>query len=339
MQENRIFLKQTLAMDKSGERTSGNIKGVAYTGAVISEHGFVKNLVVDLKSLSVKKEITPIFRDHSPSQVAGRSTVSVNQDNVTFEGVISSKTQHGQEILALSDDGFEWEISMGIYGGQMIEVEDETINGHEIRNGVVLKNGVIREISIVALGADSDTSAEFFSIKQGEHKMSKYSFTQEQWAKFACGCGGTAETTPDEMEKKFADEKAKAEELQKQIDALKAEVAAKQAELDKIKEQEELSAREAQITAALSAKNIEMSQEKIKEAAKSNQTTELMISFIGEMKAQDKKINPAMAGKQDLGADLTASNKTEDVIAKAELMVKEGKAKDLFTAINILEVK
>lgn len=316
-------------------KPNGDISGVAYTGAVIEEHGFIRNLVIDLSTLSVKKKITPLFRDHNPSQVVGKSEVVVSDKDVTFSGKLFNTSQYGKEIIDLASEGLEWEVSLGVYGGKLQEVEEEEVNGHFIQSGTALRNGVIREVSIVALGADDQTSAEIFKVQKGENKM-KYNFTEEQWQKFACACGGDKDSSSEDLEKKFAESDDKAAELQKEIDAKQAEIDALKAQIEELKGKEETAARVEKINAAVKAKGIEMSAAKIDDAAKTEASTTLLLSFIEDMKAE-KKIPSGMAGKQDLGNAVKGN--VQDIHKQAELMVKEGKAKNLFEAITMLEVK
>ena len=66
--ENKIYLKQNISAEQV---KSGEINGVAYSGAVIPNYMFYKNFIVDLSTLTVAKKKTPIFRVHLASQVAG----------------------------------------------------------------------------------------------------------------------------------------------------------------------------------------------------------------------------------------------------------------------------
>lgn len=332
---NKIYLTQTLSLKKEGDEFKGDISGVAYTGAVIPEHGWVKNLVIDLSTLKVAKEKTPILRDHITSQVAGHSKVDISEKEVTFTGKLSKKSKFGIEIMEMADDEFDWEMSLGVYGGRLLEIEKQTINGHYIESGTVLKDGLVREISVVALGADKDTSAQVFKLdNEGEFKPM---LTKEQWIKLACACGGSDKTTPEELETKFAEGEEKAAELQKEIDALKSQIAAKQAEIDKLKEDGEVESREAELKSAIDAKGIELAEEKIKEAAKTKEKTEMLLSVIADMKKQET-VPAHMRGKTDLGQSIKPED-TDKIRLQAEELVKEGKAKNFLEALSLVEVK
>lgn len=316
----------------------GIIDGVAYSGAAIPTYMWYKNFIVDVSTLSSAKAKTPLFRDHDPSRVAGSGTVTIGDNQVLFKGQISKKTSHGQEIIDLADDDFDWEMSLGVYDGTIEEVEDTEVNGQMISHGFVLRNGLLREVSIVALGADKNTSATIMSLKGDQMKI-----TELQYVALACACGGNKDTSPEELEKKVKEikmeseaDKAKIDVLNKEIEDLKAAIAAKEAELVKIKEGEEEAANMSQITEAVKAKGIKFSEEKMKEAAKSKEKTATLLSLIEGMESV-KQIPNNFGGKTKVSSDdgSAAENDAEAILMKAEAFVKEGKAKNFLEAITM----
>lgn len=335
---NVIHLKQSLAAENI---SSGEIKGVAYSGAVIKNHGFLENLIIDLSTLSIAKGKTPIFRDHMPFQVAGQGVVTIS-DDVKIEGRISNKNAFGKEIIDLAADGFEWEMSLGVYGGDLLEFEDETFNGQKLSHGVVLKNGVIREVSVVALGADKDTHAEVFNLKlkkdsnKGESNMK---ITEEQWVKLACGCGGTKESTPEDLAQNFKASQEEIDAAKKEIEMLKAKIAEQQAIIDSANSEAELKARTEEIATKIAEKNLEFSEDVIAKAAKSTESKEMFLGMIEGMKAQDKKIEASFTEITVVGGEKVTGNSNEAIILKANQLVSEGKYPTFLDAINAIEVK
>lgn len=333
---NKLFLKQHLAAESL---VDGNIKGIAYTGAPIKNHGPFQNLIIDLSTLTVAKAKTPIFRDHMPFQVAGQGSVTISED-VKLDGRISQKNQFGKEIIELAQDGFEWEMSIGVYDGQLEEFENEEYNGITLTSGVVLKNGVIREVSVVALGADSGTNAEVFSLsktidsKKGESVM----LNKEQWVKLACGCGGNEKTTPEELEQTFAASKEEVDKLKAEIDALKKEIADKQAIIDEATKETEMAARTTEVEAAVKAKGLEFKPEVLAKASLTAESKEMFLSMLEGMEA--KKIDKKFTENVDLGRDPKLNKEDPNSIQlAASKMVEEGKAKDFLTALSILGEK
>lgn len=292
-----------------------------------------------MATLSVAKpNKTPVLRDHQTSLVAGHGVVAI-EDKVTMEGEISKKIQAGQEIISLAEDGVEWEMSLGVYGGNLREFENETINGKEITHGVVLEKGTIREVSFVILGADMNTSAQVFNVlpKKGDPKMK----LQENaaWAKFACGCGGTKDSTPEELEQKFAASQEEIDAKQAEIDQLKADLAKAQEDLEKMKEEEETSVRADSIKAAALEKGIELSQESIDAAKVSKEATEVLVKTFKSMAKIEKKVSEKFTKKvnfTDPAKPELDEKDPEAIRLAANKLVEEGKAKDFVTAIKML---
>lgn len=317
---NTIYLKQNV---DSEAIKSGKVKGIAYSGAVIKNHGWLKNLVIDLATLSVAKEKTPLLRDHNTAQIAGTVNVSVDKTKeVSFEGKISQKTSYGQEIIELSEDEFPWEVSMGIFDGEIEEFENGQFNGQDIPYGNVLKNGVIREISLLALGADGATSAEVFEVKKLTNKEVEMNLgiTKEDWAKFACGCGGNADSKPEDLKANFDAKEEAVIEKQKEIDDLKAKLAEAQAALDKLKGEEETSARANELKLAATDKNFDLTDAIVQTAAATVEGTALLKQVI---EAAPKKIAADMAKKVELGTGESLQVSEADVFERATKLSEE----------------
>lgn len=335
---NPIFFTQKLETESA---TKGELEGIAYSGGIIPMHGPYQNLVVDVATLKIAKKKTPILRDHMTSLVSGHGEVTIDGNDVKIKGKLSKKSAHGLEIMQLAEEGFEWEMSLGVYEGTIEEVKDVEINGHQLSHGFVLRNGLLREVSIVALGADMNTNAQIFSQVKGENTMK---LTHEQFVSLACACGGNKDTTPEELqemvEKKnlMTDEQeAKVAELEKMVADLKEEIATKEAEIAAIKAEDAEAERVEEMSAAVKEKGIQFSLEKIKEAAKSKETTEILLSFIKDMKPMGK-IPAELAGKVDLGATVKAKG-ADAIRLAAEQLVKEGKAASFIEALEMVEEK
>jgi hypothetical protein len=80
--------------------------------------------------------------------------------------LLSGMPQHTDDISYTAGRGFSWQISMGAGLSQKPELvpagEKTKVNGRVWAGPVlVARNAHLREISILAMGADSDTSASF----------------------------------------------------------------------------------------------------------------------------------------------------------------------------------
>lgn len=336
-----IFLTQKLDRESA---LKGEIKALAYSGAPIANHGPFKNLIIDVATLSIAKEKTPILRDHDPSLVLGHGVVYFNESEVHISGVLSKKSVVAQEIMALAEDGFDWEMSLGIFDGELIEVENEEFNGFHVEQGFVIKNGVLREVSVVALGADMNTSAHIFSQEKGDLKM-EIKMSQELYAKLACACGGDKDTKPEDLADKAEKTKleteeaiAKIEQLEEQIEKLEEAIEQKEAEIEAIKEEEEVEMRAASLKSAADEKGIKLSVEKIAEASKSKESHALLLSVIKEMEVA-KKIDQKFSKKLEVSTGAANPKTSDEIRLSARQLIKEGKAKDMIEAIALVEVK
>lgn len=332
---NKFFLqgKAEFSVD-SESKLDGKAKGVVYSGAPIKRHGPFENLIIDLSTTTVAKQKTPLLKDHQTSQIAGHGQLAIEDNKLVLkEGQLSKSTAAGKEIRELAEEGFEWEMSMGIFDFKIQEVENETINGYKIDKGFVFRGGVIREASFVPLGADMNTTASVFNYQQKEENFME--FKAEEWAEFACACGGNKESTKEDVKKKFSENEKKIKDLEDENKKLKEqfEVAQKEVEATKTKE------RETQIKDALAAKKISLSNEQVSAASLSDESTKNLLSLIEGMKVE-KQIEEKFSEKTVI-SDKTETTKENpnELRLQAEKLVEEGKAKDFLSALAMLEGK
>lgn len=353
-----VFLKEEEGDKKSSK---GHVKGVAYTGSLIKNHGFIQNLIVDLSSLTIARESTPIFFNHDPSDPIGKAAVEVDKDGfqVLIDGEVFDVTESGKKVRTLSDAGYEWQLSIGIFDGTEEVVDKETVNGVEVENATVIRGAVLREVSIVTLGADEHTKVEVL-----ENKGAKEMFmTKEEWVKFACACGGDKNSKPKDLQAKFQsmeEAEEKVEELEEKVEALETEnkeaevkVEALEGEVEELEEKvEELveeieeikeevvrEEREEELRAKVAQVGLKISDRKIREAAKTSTGFKVLMSFIGDAQpASKKKASETFTKKVSLGGGGSGTQDAATQIAlAADALVKEGKAKDFMEALEMVE--
>jgi len=166
---------------------------LAYSGSRMSVAGFPDDVVVDLASLKTT-ERTVVLRDHDHSRVVGHATrVDGMSGRLLIEGVMSGAGQHKSDILEAAKNGFPWQASVGVFGGKVEQIgsgESVRVNGQKQRGPLaIVRGGTLREVSIVALGADDKTSARIAARKEaGEMDF-------DQWL---AACGIDADTLTDE---------------------------------------------------------------------------------------------------------------------------------------------
>lgn len=151
--------------EASAER---KLTGVAYSGDVVTDHGYWSNLVIDLASLSVATPI-PLLCCHDAEDTVGVVT-STNTDGnaLNIEArLFADVDDDAAEIAAKADKGFPWQLSVGIWPTSIESVQPGAtiqLNGRTFTGPLdVFRGGRVREVSVVAIGADSKTSATVLS--------------------------------------------------------------------------------------------------------------------------------------------------------------------------------
>ena len=137
--------------------------GVAYSGEVITDHWYWKQVIFDLDSMQIKGRI-PALLEHSSYQRAGAiENHSISYESgLTVSGILLSN-EYGTQVATDSDDGFPWQMSVRIEPSSIDEIQagnTVTVNGKLLHGPItVFRGGRIREVSFCALGADENTMA------------------------------------------------------------------------------------------------------------------------------------------------------------------------------------
>ena len=137
--------------------------GVAYSGEVITDHWYWKQVIFDLDSMQIKGRI-PALLEHSSYQRAGaiESHAISYESGLTVSGILLSN-EYGTQVATDSDDGFPWQMSVRIEPSSIDEIQagnTVTVNGRLLHGPItVFRGGRIREVSFCALGADENTMA------------------------------------------------------------------------------------------------------------------------------------------------------------------------------------
>lgn len=152
------------AAEGDGESSVRRFTGTAYTGSKVEVNGWPYPIVVDLSGMKVSKKPRPILRDHQRDQIVGHTeTIEVSPRSVYVEGLLSGANAHAQEVIAASDSGFPWQMSIGPRVTKAVFLEDgevAVVNGRKVSGPCyLLRETTLQEISFVALGADDNTSA------------------------------------------------------------------------------------------------------------------------------------------------------------------------------------
>ncbi len=136
----------------------------AYSGGLLPVGGFQHPVVVDLSGLEIPGSI-PILIDHEKSVEAtlgATDNIANDGRQLMLEGVVTGQSAKSQQVLAQAAAGHTWQASIG---AMVIESEDvpagqtATANGQTFTGPVVIaRRAVLRETSVLPMGADSTTS-------------------------------------------------------------------------------------------------------------------------------------------------------------------------------------
>lgn len=149
--------------------------GTAYSGGFVPDYG----IVIDMASTTYKQKM-PLLDSHVRSEIIGVIDQAATQDGRMIVGgqVFSDMAGTPAERIAkLAQRGVPFEMSVGLYAYTREFVpqgKQATVNGQVFNGPVnVLRNGQVREVSIVTLGADPRTESTFFDLPSGDDPMTQ----------------------------------------------------------------------------------------------------------------------------------------------------------------------
>jgi hypothetical protein len=148
----------------------------AYTGVPMKLEGFYHPVVVDLDSAQAPRQTVPVPMGHNTDKIVGHtSSIEITQQRIYATGVVSGSGKSAQKVVALAKNGFPWQASIGANAKKMEYVDKGDtvkVNGRNWEGPLYVARGaVIREISMVPMGADGNTSAAVAASYTGETNM------------------------------------------------------------------------------------------------------------------------------------------------------------------------
>jgi hypothetical protein len=167
---------QFLEAEGSGEGEKKKLRRfemTGYTGVTMRVGWSWLPVSIDLTGMKIPAKAQPILKDHSTSLIVGHTTdITVSQQRLKLKGVISGVGEAAQEVLALADNGFPWQASVGIEVHKYVLVdkgETATVNGRVVSGpAYIVQKSVLREVSFLPIGADGDTSARIAASGSNE---------------------------------------------------------------------------------------------------------------------------------------------------------------------------
>lgn len=154
------------AMDSAGQPVAPTFSLVGYTGAAIKQSWSRNPLVVDLAGMDTGSGILPILYGHDASldSVLGQSSTTINDGKqLVLAGDLFGASQTSEQVLNLARRGMKFQASIGADINRIENVsagEKVVVNGREFAGPIsVVRSSKLREVSIVLMGADANTSA------------------------------------------------------------------------------------------------------------------------------------------------------------------------------------
>ncbi len=152
---------------------------VAYNGAEMTVDGFGP-VVVDLAGMHIAGSV-PILVDHENkvSAIAGTGSASTDGKSLIVAGTVADSAA-GRAVVALLESGAQLQASIGCDPMASARVDAGatlTANGRSIKAGkrgfVHVQKSALKEISIVALGADGTSSVSLAAHRAGKVRPMK----------------------------------------------------------------------------------------------------------------------------------------------------------------------
>ena len=206
------------------------VAGIAYSGGKMNLPGWKYQVVVDLAGMEIP-ETVPLLTNHENKTDARVGMISASVKNNTLEitGEIVSENDDAKNIVAQSKAGADWQLSIGadVKDCELVQGKRE-VNGQEVEGPFYhIKKSVLREVSIVAVGADAHTAmrvtAQFNIANPNLNEGEKNTMSEAQ--KETKAVTAAAEPAKAEPAKKVeaAALTAPAAEPEKKLDTAKAE--------------------------------------------------------------------------------------------------------------------
>ena len=159
-QHKMVFLSPTTVTAADVEKAK--VSGIAYAGGQL-DLGWGAPVVVELSGMKIPDNI-PLLANHEnkTGSRVGVVAVSINGNEVQIDGEIIATNDAAKEIIVQAKAGLDWQLSIGaavvketfVPDGESVKANDSTHDGPFYH----VTASKLREVSVVPVGADSETS-------------------------------------------------------------------------------------------------------------------------------------------------------------------------------------
>lgn len=138
--------------------------GVAYSGGSFRQWWSALPCYVDLSGMRLAEQVCLMYdHDYDPECRLGVIEAKNDGKTLTIDGEFDTGNPLAQSIIRAGKK-FNWQLSIGAENVKVERVDEgtvETINGNTVNGpALVVRESILREVSIVAIGADAKTSME-----------------------------------------------------------------------------------------------------------------------------------------------------------------------------------
>jgi hypothetical protein len=172
------FASGEVDIQATGKPPAVNI--VAYTGGLMSVPGWGP-VAIDLAGIDASAEQVGILADHDSrlSGIVGHGRAVVANGRLLVQGTITPSTDAARQVIEFARSGFRFQASVGVAptdfdrvrAGATVEVNGRMLKA-PASGFTLVRTGVLKEFSIVAIGADADTSVSIAATRHKENGMS-----------------------------------------------------------------------------------------------------------------------------------------------------------------------
>jgi hypothetical protein len=163
--DNLMLSAAEVAIQASGANQP-TVSIVAYTGGVMSVPGWGP-VAIDLSGIDISAAQISILADHDSTLrgIVGFGKATIANARLLVAGAISSSGEAARQIVELARHGFQFQASVGVAPGEYERIragDVVNINGRTLKAAgqgfTLVRTSALREVSIVAIGADAGTS-------------------------------------------------------------------------------------------------------------------------------------------------------------------------------------
>lgn len=171
-----------LEANESGAKKLPTMSGTAYTGGLLRQRFSQYPIVVDLAQTRQASAMLPLLMSHDRTQIVGHASAEISAQRIKMsDGVISGVGEAAAEVVATSKNGFPWQLSIGAQPEKLEFVdkgESVKVNGRNWDGPLLVARGTkLVEVSFVAVGADTNTSASIAASLYSEERIMNFA----QW--------------------------------------------------------------------------------------------------------------------------------------------------------------